>query len=477
MVLIEKCLQRSRHLEVQLLGDQHGNLVHLFERDCSVQRNHQKILEETPAPGLSDAVRSKLYDRALAIGAALGYDSTGTVEFIEDIEGEETYFLEVNTRLQVEHTVTEMVTGLDLVEQQISSASGETLSLKQGDISPNGWAIEARINAEDPSLDYRPVTGCIDFYREPQMRHVRIDSGVTTDSEVSPYYDSMLAKAIVWAPDRRRAVQLLAQSLEVFLLGGVRTNIGFLRELVGNSLFADAALSTKLIGEAFPEGWKAPDNRLARVAAAVAHLSVRQHGAAQQTHVTPWKTLGPWRIVSRAGHPATSTVVLEDDENGRVSLFVRGSGDVCEVVGDDGSHNVRLDHCGGERLDIEIDGVRQSYDFHASGRHITLWSGGHAHRFGVVPLENWAFGGSSAEVTGGNVIAAPMPGVVSDVNVAVGDRVAAGDALVVMEAMKLFHKLQALREGTVAAVHCSPGEAVAGGAILIEIEISEDDPQ
>ena len=254
-VLIEKLILRPRHLEVQLAGDHHGHLVHLFERECSIQRNYQKIIEEAPAPRLPPAVRERLLTAALKLGREIGYDSLGTVEFVLGEEDQTPYFLEMNTRLQVEHPVTEIVTGLDLVEWQIRIAQGESLPLEQSAIGIDGWAIEARINCEDPARGHRPELGTVGHYVEPTGSGVRTDSGIASGSEIPSQYDSMVAKLIGHGATRAQAVERLRDALATFEASGIGTNQSLLLAIVEHSLFRSGRLTTGYLAEAFPGGW------------------------------------------------------------------------------------------------------------------------------------------------------------------------------------------------------------------------------
>ena len=275
-VLLERYLDEPRHLEVQLLGDKHGHLVHLFERECSIQRNHQKVIEEAPAPHLPPAVREALFAHALTMGRAIGYDSTGTIEFIHDSRSGDTFFLEMNTRLQVEHPVTELTVGIDLVEWQLRVATGEPLGFAQPDLTQRGCAIEARVCAENPAAGFAPEIGALVGYREPRGEGVLVDSGVRSGSQVTPYYDSMLAKVIAHADDRPTAARRLATALDDTVLLGVHSNLGFLADLLRHDHFAQV-LSTHYIERAFPAGWQPrADDGLAIAAAALHGVLAKQ---------------------------------------------------------------------------------------------------------------------------------------------------------------------------------------------------------
>ena len=309
-VLLERLIARPRHLEVQLAGDKHGHVIHLFERDCSIQRNYQKLVEETPAPHLPDDVRQKLLDAAVRLGSAIGYDSLGTAEFILEAEESEPYFLEMNTRLQVEHPVTEAVTGIDLVELQLRIAAGEPLPIGQDEVVARGAAIELRINAEDPAAGFRPQLGTIARYAAPEGPGLRVDSGVREGSAVTPYYDSLLLKLIAHAPTREAAVARLDAGLRQLVVLGVGTTQGFLRDVVRHPAFS-GVLTTRFIAAAFGDGWSpAPpsDGLLGAVAIAAA-----RHAAAgiETAAPGPWGTLTGFRVGARAGLPAGCRIQVQ----------------------------------------------------------------------------------------------------------------------------------------------------------------------
>ncbi|MGH6892088.1 MAG: acetyl-CoA carboxylase biotin carboxylase subunit, partial [Dongiaceae bacterium] len=330
-LLLERYVEEPRHLEVQIAGDKHGNVIHLLERECSIQRRYQKLIEEAPADFLSETIRQELSTDALRIAGGIGYDSLGTVEFIYDHCAGRYYFLEMNTRLQVEHPVTEMITGIDLVELQIRIAAGEPLPLTQADLTCNGWAIEARVNAENPAAGFLPETGTITLYAEPATDGVRIDSGITRGSQVSPYYDSLLAKVIAHGDSRSTALQHLLTALDRYMIGGVSTNSEFLYDLLSLPAFSNAPLSTRFIDQHFPVGWTAGAHagEMEQVAAVVVHaLAHEQQGtlinqSPTDVHTSPWRRLGSWRVIEQAGFPGTTEITLS---NGRAHHTLRLSG-------------------------------------------------------------------------------------------------------------------------------------------------------
>ncbi len=469
-VLLERYLAEPRHLEVQLLGDRHGHLLHLFERECSIQRHHQKVIEEAPAPHLGEATRETLYRHALAMGNAIGYDSTGTVEFIHDAASGETFFLEMNTRLQVEHPVTELTCGIDLVEWQLRIAAGQALGFTQAEITRQGWAIEARVCAENPAAGFAAGIGHIVGYREPAAADVRVDSGVRCGSAVTPYYDALLAKVIVHTAERTTAAQRLAAALDDYVLLGIHNNLGFLADLLRHPNFAQP-LSTHYIARAFPAGWQPADVQLALVAAALYSVLV----AHDPGKTSPWQTLGTWRIAGAAARTGTTQVLLEDDVRIVHEVSVRRTGNgwqvavgeaSCEVTAKLLGDTLELRHAGGTaHFTTASEPVR------AGVTRLWLTGAGSVHTW--QRLDRWqrALAGQAAsDAQHGNQLRAPMPGMVTAVKTSVGAQVSAGDPLVLMEAMKMVHTLSAPVDGRVAEVRCHAGDAARGGDVLLVIE-------
>jgi 3-methylcrotonyl-CoA carboxylase alpha subunit len=475
-VLLERYLAEPRHLEVQLLGDRHGRLVHLFERECSIQRNHQKVIEEAPAPHLADAQREALYRHALAVGRAIGYDSTGTVEFIHDAASGDTFFLEMNTRLQVEHPVTEATVGIDLVEWQLRVAAGEPLAFAQEDLSRRGWAIEARVCAEDPAAGFAPEIGAIAGYAEPAGEGVRVDSGVGEGSVVTPYYDSMLAKVIATADTRALAARRLAGALAGYRLLGVRSNLGFLADLVRQPAF-DAMLSTHYIERAFPGGWQPRGDAGTALALAALGCVLAAQAPAE---ASPWLAYGAWRVLGEAA-PADVRVLLEDAARTLHVVLVRHSGAGWQVeLGERRfAFAARLE---AGRLEVEHDGRREVHAFActteagaAPGRQ-RVWLHGPRgiHAFERIDRTAHALAGKAAGgAAAGNTLRAPMPGLVTAVCAAAGERVAAGAPVLMIEAMKMIHTLLAPADGVVAGLRCRVGDSVRGGDVLATIETGQ----
>jgi 3-methylcrotonyl-CoA carboxylase alpha subunit len=471
-VLLERYLAEPRHLEVQLLGDKHGHLVHLFERECSIQRNHQKVIEEAPAAHLHDAQREALYRHALSVGRAIGYDSTGTIEFIHDASSGDTFFLEMNTRLQVEHPVTEATVGIDLVEWQLRVAAGELLAFEQKDLSRRGWAIEARVCAEDPGAGFAPEIGAIVGYAEPGGEGVRVDSGVRAGSRVTPYYDSMLAKVIAFADTREQAGRRLATALDQYELLGVRSNLGFLADLLRAPAFGQM-LTTHYIERSLPDGWRARGDAVEALATAALGCALAAHAPAT---ASPWQALGAWRVTGDAA-PGGVRVLLEDPSRTLHQALVQARGNAWRVqVGErDFSFSARLD---GEQLDVECEGRSASHRFlrvHEAGtERVWLCGAQGTHTWTRVDRVRHALERSGAAgADAGNSLRAPMPGLVTSVPVSVGTSVRAGDTLVMLEAMKMLHTLSASADGRVAELRCREGDSVRGGDVLVVIEPEE----
>ncbi len=458
-LLLEKLIGRPRHLEVQLAGDRHGNLVHLFERECSIQRNYQKVIEEAPAPNLAEPVRQRLFDAAVRLGRAIGYDSLGTAEFILEDGDDTPWFLEMNTRLQVEHPVTEQVTGLDLVEWQIRIARGERLPLQQPEVVLRGVAIEARLNAEDPAHDYRPGTGTLLRFDAARVEGIRVETGVEAGSVVTPHYDSLLAKLIATAPGRAEAAQRLAAALGRLVVLGVPCNQAFLRDIVAHPAFRAGRLTTRFLDEAFAGGWRPAqaDPALVRDAAVAAWLL-----SVERSAPGPWATLGGFRVTEPAGRPARLFLEIHDGAEiqavtvtGSAARFAVDNGEMAEATVRDGIVTLRS-HTRTARFATAQDGDA-----------ILLSADGHVHTRRVLPVVEAVTGPKAA--AGGPRLTAPMPGLIVAVEVAPGDRVEAGQLAVTMEAMKVVMRLPAPVSGRVLRVACAPSDTVKNGDLLIEI--------
>ena len=462
-LLIEKLVMRPRHLEVQVAGDRHGNVVHLFERDCSVQRNNQKVLEEAPAPNLDPALRAMLLERGVALAKAISYDNLGTVEFILEEGAAEPWFLEMNTRLQVEHPVTEAITGQDLVEWQIRIASGEPLPLRQDEIAERGHAIEARVTAERAEADFMPDAGPILAYREPAA--IRVDSGVAAGSEVTLFYDSLLAKAIAHGPTRVEACARLAARLDGFAILGPRTTLPFLADALRHPIFAEGRATTRFIEDAYPEGWQ-PARRHAALARAAAALVVAGAGRAPDPG-SPWSSLVGFRVLAPSGGGAAARYMVRDGGD-TLPVTVESLADgAWRVVTSDGERQVRLS-VDGEDVAIESAGtVLRGLVVRTAGT-VRLALEGEVYALDVLPAAAAAARGGAA-AGGSGAVLATMPGVVAEIRVAVGDRVEAGDTVAVLESMKLFMSLAAGVSGMVGEVAVAPGDTVTAGRLLLTV--------
>jgi len=469
-VLLEKYLQQPRHIEIQVFCDRHGNAVHLFERDCSVQRRHQKVIEEAPAPGLSAERRAAMGKAAIGAARAVGYVGAGTVEFIVDRDGS-FYFMEMNTRLQVEHPVTEMITGLDLVEWQLRVAAGEPLPLAQEQIVIRGHALEARIYAEDPERGFLPSTGRLSHLAPPaESLHVRVDSGVEQGDEISPHYDPMISKLIVWDETRERALARMLQALAQYRVVGVANNVDFLSRLVACPAFTQADLDTELIerdrGFLFAAAVAPP--REAWLAAALAELlreraQAAKSAAASGDPYSPWHSRDGWRVNSVARR---SLAFRCGQTEKSVQVAYAGNEFVLEVDGQTTRAGGQL-LAGGE-LRADLGGSRSSVSVVAAGEKRHVFLHGRCYVFAAVdPLsQSLDAGGSEGGLT------APMPGKVITLIAKPGERIAKGAPLLILEAMKMEHTIAAPAEGIVRSFRYGIGEQVSDGAELVEFEAS-----
>ncbi len=463
-LLIEKYLTRPRHIEVQVFADSQGNAVHLFERDCSVQRRHQKVLEEAPAPNLDPATRAAMGEAAVAAAKAIGYVGAGTVEFIMDATG--FYFMEMNTRLQVEHPVTEMITGLDLVEWQLLVASGAPLPRAQNEISETGHAFEARLYAEDP-VEFRPRTGRIGHLRFPDAP-ARVDTGVRAGDTVSIHYDPMIAKLIVHGRDRGEALGRMAAALAATEVGGLITNQPFLARLVAHPAFAAADVHTGFIDEhaadLIPEPTGPDDRALALLSLAALIRDERQSvakAARSNDPGSPWHAVGGWRL----NEPRSRSLVFQIEDARHVSVL-EAIGDGYRLVSSDQAPIVHGDIDSDGRMNASIDGARLSVSLAFDGAEITVFTPSRPVVATLIdPLET----AGGLEAAGGR-LTAPMPGKVVSVLVAAGDGVKRGAPLIVLEAMKMEHTIAAPGDGEIRAVHFQAGDLVEEGADLLDFE-------
>ncbi|HTD17768.1 MAG TPA: acetyl/propionyl/methylcrotonyl-CoA carboxylase subunit alpha [Chthoniobacterales bacterium] len=476
-ILIEKYLSRPRHIEVQVFGDTHGNCVYLFERDCSVQRRHQKIIEESPAPGLTESQRRSIGETAVAAARAVSYTGAGTIEFLVD-QDTRFYFLEMNTRLQVEHPVTEMVTGQDLVEWQLLVAAGAPLPLSQAQLHFSGHAIEARIYAEKPSAGFLPSTGALEIFKtpaaiqftvppSPPMASVRLDAGVRAGDTVTPYYDPLLAKLVVWAKDRAEAVTCLRDALDQFVALGLETNLSFLRRLSVLPDFEAPNLDTGLIAR--NEAFLLPSQGVIRfpfvVLVTAALLKSEEQNRSIDNHdlYSPWASTSGWRLNSSytrrlSWSDGQQTVDVDvtypaaGASSARYHLDADGQSVDFEILEHNDSNLVVL--AGNRRITGRVYRRNDTYDLSADGEHATLSL--------IDPL---AYNLTAEEAE--TQLTAPMPGRIVAVLVQTGQTVAKGTPLIVMEAMKMEHTIVALTDGQVDQVFVNAADQVSEGAQLL----------
>ncbi len=469
-VLIEKYLTRPRHVEIQVFADAHGNCVSLFERDCSIQRRHQKVIEEAPAPGMDPELRKRMGDAAITAALAIGYEGAGTVEFLLDEDGS-FYFMEMNTRLQVEHPVTEFITGLDLVEWQLRVAAGERLPKRQEELSVNGHAIEVRLYAEDPERDFMPSTGKLEHLRFPETGpHLRIDSGVREGDRISVHYDPMIAKLIVWDEDRDSAVRRLRSALSATEVAGLASNAGFLSAVAWHPSYASADLDTGFIErhrETLLPAPQPPSDTLLALGALVILLQRRREtaeiAAASADPYSPWARSDGWRL----NDEARDTLHFRHTDNevnvplvyrlwGYTLSFPGGNIDVHGTINSEG------------RLRALLGEQQLNAGFFRSRSDITLFYDGSSHRLSLVdPLPSEVQDAPAGGVT------APMPGIITAVLAKAGAKTLRGEPLVIMEAMKMEHTLKAPADGTVAKVNYAVGALVEEGAVLVDFEPEE----
>jgi 3-methylcrotonyl-CoA carboxylase alpha subunit len=474
-VLIEKYLTRPRHIEIQVFADTHGNCLHLFERDCSIQRRHQKVIEEAPAPGMDQGRREAMGSAAVAAARAIGYVGAGTVEFIADQDGT-FYFMEMNTRLQVEHPVTEMITGQDLVEWQLVVAAGGTMPLKQGELAIDGHAVEVRLYAEDPNRNFLPSTGPLVHLRLPQDGpHVRVDTGVREGDSVTPFYDPMIAKVIVHDRDRASAMRRMAALMGETEVVGVATNAQLLKALCSHPAFVGGEIDTGFIerhrSELFATTDAADDRAFA--VASLARLVEWREAAdtvarASADPWSPWNRQDAFRLLDqgydevrwRDGEREVA-VVAHHERDGSLRLDLPGGSVDAQVRrNDDGRLAIRL----GDATFVATVVRRQTAD----GVDYTLFADGMTRRLRLVdPLDVTQYEtAGTAEAS----VRSPLPGKIIDLRVKAGDRVSKGQPLLVLEAMKMEHTLAAPTDGTVKSVRYAVGEQVAEGAELVEFE-------
>jgi propionyl-CoA carboxylase alpha chain len=469
-IFIEKFVTQPRHIEIQLLGDQHGNVLYLGERECSIQRRNQKVIEEAPSPFLDSQTRKAMGEQAVALAKAVGYFSAGTVEFIVD-GNRNFYFLEMNTRLQVEHPVTELITGIDLVEQMIRVASGEALSFGQNDVQLNGWAMESRLYAEDPYRNFLPSIGRLTRYRPPKIGRtgkgtiLRNDTGVVEGGEISIHYDPMIAKLCTWGQTRAVAIDAMRHALDGFEIEGIGHNVPFLSAVMANERFQSGAITTGFIAEEFPEGFSGvepkPDalRRLAAVAA-IAHFMEQQ------------------RAKQISGQLSIASALIARDwvvqsSQGEISLTLLGNDRQFEVRFDDGEGfdfefgwqlGQSLGHfiINGELKTVKIDRQGSAWRLRSGGTDLKM----HVRRPRVAELSLHMKERQPPDLS--RFLLCPMPGIVTRLNVSEGESIEAGQALATVEAMKMENVLRAERRGKVASIKVAEGQSLSIDEIIME---------
>jgi propionyl-CoA carboxylase alpha subunit len=507
-VFIEKFIEQPRHIEIQLLGDSHGNIVYLNERECSIQRRHQKVVEEAPSPFVTPEMRKAMGEQAVALARAVGYYSAGTVELIvngADKSGKSFYFLEMNTRLQVEHPVTEEITGLDLVEQMIRVAAGEKLAFTQDDVKLDGWAVETRVYAEDPYRSFLPSTGRLVRYRPPLERgtlpldggghggseapgrsagrethptptpphrgeghiRVRVDDGVAEGGEVSMFYDPMIAKLVTWAPTREAAINAQVDSLDQFVIDGISDNVDFLSALMQHPRFRSGEITTGFIAEEYPEGFEgAPADMQLQADLAVIAGMVSVIGDERALEISDQlgdRVYVPCERVVRINGGAEHRVRIKPYKGG--TLAVLDGGELIDIVGR---------WAPGQRLlTVIVDGRKRIVQVRRAGRDWELQTRGATHKVQVLSphiaeLSHYMIEKEPPDLS--RLLLAPMPGLLTRLDVAVGDKVEPGQPVAVMEAMKMENILRAPKAATVKATPAQAGDSVAVDQVIVEFE-------
>ncbi len=475
-VFIEKFIVNPRHVEIQVLGDKHGNVIYLGERECSIQRRNQKVIEEAPSPLLDKKTRKAMGEQAVALATAVDYDTAGTVEFVAG-QDRSFYFLEMNTRLQVEHPVTELITGIDLVEQMIRSAAGEKLSIKQKDVKLNGWAIESRIYAEDPYRNFMPSTGRLVRYRPPaEMSRdgvtLRNDTGVFEGGEISVYYDPMIAKLCTHATDRDQAIAAMSDALDSFVIEGIQHNVPFLASIMENARWQSGKLSTSFIDDEYPDGFEGTGaarhvfDTIAVVAIALDHIENKRKrlishqmngkdvSVATERHVQ----LGDEWYVAHVRESTHTSVRVEFERDGKEIRFAIDSG---WHPGEPVWHG----RINGIALSLQVRHRMNGYRLGHRGVELdaVVYSPREAELAKLMPVK--------LPPDTSRQLLCPMPGLVVSIEVETGQKVQAGEQLCVVEAMKMENVLRAERNGTVAAIHAGPGDSLAVDAVIMEFDL------
>lgn len=470
-IFIEKYIEDPRHIEIQVLGDNYGNVIHLFERECSIQRRHQKIIEESPSPTLTPEIRAKMGETAVTIAKTIGYNNAGTVEFLVD-KDLKFYFLEMNTRVQVEHPVTEMVTGIDIVKEQIHIAAGKKLEIAQDSIEQNGHAIECRIYAEDPANNFLPSPGKMTYYLEPEGEGIRLDTGIMEATVIQSFYDPLICKLITWDNDREAAREKMIHALEDFIIHGIRTNIGYLRHLLKNQEYIENKISTRycdehtgnLVGEMLSEKQAIP-SYLAGLAYYLHDFNCKP--AEQEGHHDIWNHISYWRdLMEFEG--------MVEDKPFRFSVN-RIKNDVYYLSEDGNTHEAQIRFCGEGYLEMVLD--EHQYEFYVSnddeGNGYVSYKGNifKVNRTDVLTGSQAILG--SMDHSGGKhdgKIISPMPGKVIKINVGKGEEVKRGQTLMIVEAMKMENYIVAPSDGLVEEINVKVGDMVNSNTKLIDLK-------
>ncbi len=465
-MFVEKYIENPRHIEIQVIADSHGNVIHLNERECSLQRRHQKVIEEAPSPFLDEATRQKMGEQAVAMARAVEYQSAGTVEFIVDAQ-RNFYFLEMNTRLQVEHPVTELITGVDLVELMIRVADGEKLPISQTDVGIKGWAIESRVYAEDPFRNFLPSIGRLVYYRPPDDdEHVRVDTGVFEGGEVSMYYDPMMAKLITYGADREEAIAHMRSALDRFLIRGVSSNLSFLSALMVHPRFVQGNMSTNMIAEEYPDGFHPADVPLEDPTIIIAVAASMLRSYRDRAARIDGQLSGYERCVPR------DWVVVMNDEYHPVSVVATPGGHDVEYDGN--TYSVHSDWAfgqylfsgtiNGEQIFVQVERRNQVYRLFHGGLQadISIVTPRVAELLHYMPVKT--------PLDMSKYLLSPMPGLLVSLAVKEGDTVNSGQELAVVEAMKMENTLHAERDGVVSRIHYGPGDSLAVDDRIMEFE-------
>jgi acetyl-CoA carboxylase biotin carboxylase subunit len=471
-IFIEKYIEEPRHIEIQVLGDNYGNVIHLFERECSIQRRHQKIIEESPSPTLNDEIREKMGETAVRIAKAIGYNNAGTVEFLVD-KDLKFYFLEMNTRVQVEHPVTELVTGIDIVKEQIYIAAGKELDIDQSFVIQSGHAIECRIYAEDPANNFLPSPGIMSFYMEPMGEGIRIDTGILEATNILSFYDPLICKLITWDHDREAARNKMIRALDEFIIHGIKTNIGYMKNILKHEAFIQNKISTKYCDEHTTDLIAAIEADKKAVPDFVPGLAYYLHDfnckAEEETEKEPniWKHISFWRDL----------MDLEGLVEGKPFKFsiVNIKKDLYNIKTPDGLHTARIRICGEGYLELILDGKQQEFYISTDEE-----GNGHVSYKGLifrvnrndVLLKNQEILGSFDHAGGkhdGKIIS-PMPGKVIQIKVEKGDKVKRGQTLLIVEAMKMENYIAAPSDGEVEEINVKVGEMVNSTTRLVQLK-------